>query len=257
MASESEANQLLGTSKWAVDVRRRLPQIARHRYHVSITGAEGTGKRFLAKLVHDLSPRAAKPMVPVDCSRLGPATFASQLFGHEAGALPGAVGAALGCFRAADGGTLYLAHVASLKLDHQEQLLGALNSRTVVPLGGQDAIAVDVRVITASTHDLQKQIQERQLLPELYTMLDAVSLRTMPLAQRPEDIAVLAEFFLAELAEEFDEPPKRLAPDGLRQLQRHAWPFNVAELREVMERAAVFWDHDVLDASAFGFLRDQ
>jgi DNA-binding NtrC family response regulator len=256
MSAETSMEELVGCSKWADDVRRRVPQIARHRYNVSITGAEGTGKRLLARLVHGLSPRADNPMIPVDCSLLGPKTFAGQLFGHEAGAFPGAVGPALGCFRAADAGTLYLAHVETLALDLQEQLLAALKTRHVMPIGGDGPIAVDVRVITASVRDLQKQIQDRHLLPELYTTLDAVSLRALPLSKRLEDIEPLANHFLADLAEEFDEPPKHLAADGLQRLKKHTWPGNVAELREAMERAAVFWDGDELSAEAFGFLHE-
>lgn len=254
MAAEQLLEKLIGTSAWAVDVRRRLPQIARHRYHVAVTGAEGTGKQFLARMVHALSPRCQQAMVPVDCTMLGESTFASQLFGHEAGALPAAKGAGLGCFRAADRGTLYLGQVESLTLDQQRRLLQVLQTRKVTPLGAQKAVEVDVRVITASTHDLQKQVQERHLLPELYTVLDAVSLHTVPLARRREDIAPLAGQFLVEVAEDFEESPKTLAPEAVERLSHYSWPGNLSELREVIERAAIFWDGEVLTAHAFDFM---
>ena len=175
MAAKGVLDKLLGESAWAAQMRRRIPQIVRDRYHVAITGDEGTGKRFLAGLIHELSPRAGQPMIPVDCSMLGESTFASQLFGHVAGALPGTSGPGLGAFRAAQGGTLYLAQVATLPLGQQVQLVDALRMRKVAPLGAAQMVAIDVRVITASTHDLQKQVQERRLLSELYTLLDAVS----------------------------------------------------------------------------------
>ncbi len=193
-------------------------------------------------------------MIPVNCALLGPETFASQMFGHEEGAFEATTGSGLGCLRAADGGTLCLAHVEGLSLEHQHLLLTALSTGKVTPLGAETSVAFDVRVITSSLNDLQKQVQDRRLLPELYTLLDAVSLHTLPLSQRLEDIEPLAQGFLAELAEELDEPPKRLMPDGCRRLRQHAWPGNVAELREVIERAAIFAEGDQLNAWSFSFL---
>lgn len=255
MPSESKLDQFLGVSAWAAEIRKRIPQIARHRYNVAVTGDEGTGKRLLARLVHDLSPRVERPMIPVDCGLLGPETFASQMFGHEAGAFDGVTGAALGCLRASDGGTVCLANVEALSLEHQHQLLTALSKRKVTPVGGETSVPFDVRVITSSLHDLQKQVQDRRLLPQLYTLLDAVSLRALPLTKRLEDVEPLARGFLVELAEELEEPPKILMPDGCRRLQQHSWPGNVAELREAIERAAVFAEGDQLSARSFAFLQ--
>ena len=194
------------------------------------------------------------PIIPVDCALLGEEAFASQMFGHAAGAIQGVTGATLGCLRAADEGTLCLAHVEALSLEHQHQLLGVLKSRRVTPVGSDELISFDLRVITSSILDLQKQVQNRRLLPELYALLDAVSLNTLPLCRRSEDIEPLATGFLRELAEEFDEPPKRLTKDGYRRLTKHEWPGNVAELREVIERAAVFSEGKSLTAKSFAFL---
>lgn len=254
MPMDEPLEQFWGVSPWANETRKRVPQIARHRYNVAITGAEGTGKRLLARLVHDLSPRAEQPMIPVDCSLLGESTFAGQMFGHEAGAMPAATGAALGCLRAADGGTVCLAHVEALALEFQHELLVALKSRKVTPVGGDDPIPFDVRVMTSSMLDLQKQVQDRKLLAELYTLLDAVSLNTVPLSKRREDIEPLAVGFLAELAEELGELPKQLMADGCQRLTKYGWPGNVAELREVIERAAVFSEGENLTARSFAFL---
>lgn len=251
-----EASRILGTSSWALETRRRIVQTARHRYNVAITGPAGSGKGFLAEVLHRLSPRAASPMIPVDCSLLTESTFASQLFGHEAGAMPGASGASLGCFRAADGGTILLANVATLPLERQRVLQSALNSGQVTAVGSETPVRVDVRLVTASYRSLQKDVSDRRLLPELYTLLDAVSLPTVALNQRSEDIAPLSAHFLVETAAEFDEPPKRLAKDGLARLEHYSWPGNITELRETIERAAVFSEKTELDASSFGFLSD-
>ena len=251
-----DASRILGTSSWAVETRRRIVQTARHRYNVCITGPEGAGKRFLADVLHRLSPRATSAMVPVDCSLLTETTFASQLFGHEAGAISGGTGAAMGCFRAADGGTLFLANVATLPLERQLVLQTALSSGQVTAVGSETPIPVDIRLVTASDRSLQKEVSDRRLLPELYTLLDAVSLPVIALNQRSEDIAPLAARFLLETAADFDEPPKHLAKDGLARLEHYSWPGNITELRETIERAAVFSEKTELDASCFAFLPD-
>ena len=251
-----EANRILGTSSWALETRQRIVQIARHRYNVAITGPPGAGKRFLADVLHRLSPRATRPMVPVDCSLLTDAVFASQLFGHEAGAFPGATGAAMGSFRAADGGTMLLANVETLSLERQQELQTALSARRITAVGSETPVPIDVRLVTASHRSLQKEVSDRRLLPELYTLLDAVSLTVVALQQRSEDIAPLAAQFLQEVAEEFDEPRKQLARDGLARLEHYHWPGNVTELRETIERGAVFSEKMELDASSFGFLPD-
>ena len=251
------ANDILGDSSWAVETRRRVAQIARHRYSVLITGPPGSGKQFLAAVLHSLSPRGEKPLVPVDCSRLGEQSFASQLFGHEEGAFAGLTGASLGSFRAADGGTLFLGQVERLPLAFQPLLLDALKSGQVHPLGAKRPERITVRLICSSLCDLQKEIQNQRLIPELYAQLDAVSLPTAALIDRSEDIAPLSEYFLAVTAEDYGDAPKRLSDGAIKRLRRHAWPGNVAELRSSLERAAVLADGDVLTATDFDFLASE
>jgi len=250
------ADDILGTSRWAVETRHRIGQIARHRFSVLITGPPGSGKQFLASVLHALSPRADKPLVPVDCSRLGEQSFASQLFGHEAGAFAGLTGASLGAFRAADGGTLFLGRVEHLPLSFQPLLFDALKSGRVHPLGAKHPIAVDVRLICSSLSDLQKEIQNQRLIPELYAQLDAVSLPTVALSQRREDVIPLAEHFLAVTAQEYEDAPRKLSDAARKRLKRYAWPGNVAELRSALERAAVLADDETLGAADFDFLEE-
>ena len=257
MEMKLSADDILGNSNWAVETRRRVSQIARHRYSVLITGPPGSGKRFLASILHALSPRRAKPLVPVDCSQLGEQSFASQLFGHEEGAFVGLAGAALGSFRAADGGSLFLGQVERLPLAFQPLLLDALKSREVLPLGARRPLRVDVRLICSSLCDLQQEIQNQRLLPELYAQLDAVSLPTVSLRERLEDIAPLAEYFLAITAEDYGDAPRKLGDGALKKLQRHDWPGNIAELRTALERAAVLADGKMLTAADFDFLGEE
>ena len=248
------ANDILGTSSWAVETRHRVAQIARHRYSVLITGPPGSGKRFLATVLHALSPRAAQPLVPVDCSRLGKQSFASQLFGHEEEAFAGLSGAALGSFRAADGGSLFLGQVERLPLEFQPLLLDALKSGRVQPLGAKRPVRIDVRLICSSLCDLQKEIQQQRLIPELYAQLDAVSLPTIPLRERVEDIAALSGHFLEVVAEDYGDAPRKLGEGALKRLKQYRWPGNIGELRSALERAAVLADGDVLAAADFDFL---
>ena len=163
MSHDTRMDQFLGVSEWATEIRKRLPQIARHHYNVAITGEKGSGKRLLARLLHQLGPRPERPIVPVNCAVLGELTFASQLFGHEASALPGSSGGALGCLRAADGGTVCLAHVEALSLERQHELFTVLSSQSVTPVGGNHSVSFDVRVITSSLHDLQRLVEVVQL----------------------------------------------------------------------------------------------
>lgn len=257
MEVKFSANDILGSSTWAVETRHRVAQIARHRYSVLITGPPGSGKRFLASVLHALSPRGAKLLVPVDCSRMGEQSFASQLFGHEEGAFAGLSGAALGSFCAADGGSLFLGQVERLPLPFQPLLLDALKSGQVHPLGAKRPVRVDVRLICSSLCDLQKEIQNQRLLPELYAQLDAVSLPTATLRERIEDIAPLAEYFLAVTAEDYGEAPRKLSDGALKKLKRHSWPGNIAELRNALERAAVLAYGDELTAADFDFLEGE
>ncbi|MCE9545735.1 MAG: sigma 54-interacting transcriptional regulator [Planctomycetia bacterium] len=250
-------DEILGASNWAEETRHRVAQIARHRYSVVITGPPGSGKRFVADMLHGLSPRADRPFIPVDCSLLSENTFASQLFGHEPGAFAAAQGGTLGCFRAADGGTLFLGRVELLPLEFQPLLLDALKTRRITPLGGSKAVAIDVRLICSSLSDLQKEIQRRHLLPELYPQLDSVSLTIPPLADRAEDIELLARSFLATVAAEYGELPRRLGADAMRRLLSYSWPGNVAELRSALERAALMAERDLLTAADFSFLGEE
>ena len=161
-----------------------------------ITGPRGSGKQFVARGIHRQSNRAEKPFVPVDCSQLRGETFTSQLFGHEAGAFGASAGSSLGAMRVADGGILFLGRVDSLPLAEQQQLLDVLLSQKVMPLGSGEAITVDVRVIASSLSDLQKEVQGQCFMPELYTRLERVTLRTVELCHRVEDVAsALGGFF--------------------------------------------------------------
>lgn len=209
-------------------------------------GATGTGKELIARCLHAQSARSAAPFVPVDCATISGPLCASQLFGHVKGAFTGADYAALGCFRAAEGGTIFLDEVGELDQHYQSMLLRVIQQRTVVPVGSHRELPVDVRIIAATNRPLDTEVHSGRFRMDLYYRLNVVSLRTLPLRDRADDIPVLARHFLDRIAEEDGLPCKRLSLEGLAKLCSHDWPGNVRELQNVLERAAVFSDTEVI-----------
>ena len=237
---------LIGNSLWARNVRRAVRQVAGSHASVLIIGATGTGKELIARAIHRQSPRAHGPLVALDCTSIPPSLFPSQLFGHVKGAFSGAECDTLGCFRAADGGTIFLDEIGELTPELQAQLLRVIQERTVIPVGSHRAIPVDVRIITATGRNLALEVGSGNFRLDLYYRLNVVKLRTTPLRDRPEDIEPLCRHFLARLAVENGLPQKRVAASALRILTACHWPGNVRQLQNVLERIAVFTEADEL-----------
>jgi DNA-binding NtrC family response regulator len=237
---------IVGRSDWAEQLRAVITAVAPYPSSVMISGASGTGKELVARAIHALSTRAEKRFIPVDCASITGTLFASHMFGHLKGAFTGAGYAALGCFRAADGGTIFLDEIGELELELQAKLLRVLQERVVVPVGSHDGLPVNVRVIAATNRDLQREVAAGRFREDLYYRLNVVAIQTLPLHQRPEDVDALAEHFLAQFAAENDMPPKRLSPAAVEKMHRYAWPGNVRELENTLERAILFTRGDVI-----------
>ncbi len=241
------APEIVGVSAWAADIRAKVLAVAACPSNVLVTGPTGTGKEVVARAIHAWSPRTQKPFIPVDCAAATGALFASHIFGHHKGAFTGAGHAALGCFRAAHGGTIFLDEVGELESDMQTKLLRVLQQRRVIPVGGHEEIPIDVRVIAATNRDLRCEVAAGRFREDLYYRLHVVALRTLPLRKRPEDIEHLARHFLHKLAITHGLPPKRLSEAALEQLQWCDWPGNVRQLENVLERAAFLTVSDLID----------
>jgi two-component system nitrogen regulation response regulator GlnG len=229
-------------------LRRVLEQatrIARTRLPVLVTGESGTGKELLARALHELGNVASGPLVAVNCGALTRELAESELFGHERGAFTGAGGRKLGWFGEASGGTLVLDEIGELPLDLQPKLLRVLETGRLRRVGGQGEVAVDVRVVALTLRDLRRDSGRGLFRLDLYHRLAGCELRLPPLRERPGDIALLAEHFLAEAAAELG--PHVLAPDALARLHAHDWPGNARELRNTLRRAAALSD-TVIDA---------
>ena len=206
---------------------------------VLVTGETGTGKELLARALHDWSPRAARPLVSLNCAALPAGVVESELFGHVKGAFSGASADRLGRFQAANGGTLFLDEVGELPFELQARLLRALQEGCFEPVGSDRTVRVDVRVIAATNADLPRAVQQKRFREDLYWRLAVFPIEMPPLRDRPEDIAGLAERHLAELARRAGRPPWRLTDASRRALGTAPWPGNVRELLNVIERATI------------------
>jgi DNA-binding NtrC family response regulator len=248
--SQPEIEGIVGDSSWARDIRAKVPAVAGCPSNVLITGPTGTGKEVIARAIHDHSPRARMPFIPVDCAAVTGTLFASHIFGHLKGAFTGAGYAALGSFRAAAGGTVFLDEIGELEADMQTKLLRVLQQRAVTPLGSHEEVGVDVRVIAATNRDLSREMAEGRFREDLYYRLHVISLRTTPLKDRPEDIEPLARHFLDKLAVLHGLAPKRLSDAALDRLRRFDWPGNVRQLENVLECATFSTGSELVDADA-------
>jgi len=204
---------------------------------VLIIGATGTGKELVADAIHQLSPRAAKPFVVINCAAIPEALLESELFGYVRGAFTGAVQSRLGRIHSAHGGTLFLDEVGELPLGLQSKLLRFLDQGEVQRLGSPDVFRVDVRVVAATNADLGALAQNKQFREDLFYRLSVFPIELPPLAERAEDIAGLARHFLQTFQTGNEE--QVLPQDSLRLLQEHSWPGNVRELQHVLERACI------------------
>jgi two-component system response regulator GlrR len=231
------------------DLLRQARLVADSDASVLIYGESGTGKELLARAIHKASPRAERPFVAVNCGAIPGELLESELFGHARGAFTGAVQAHKGLFQAADTGTLFLDEIGDMPLSLQVKLLRVLQEGEVRPVGSTQSIPVDVRVISATHRDLEAQRAANLFREDLYYRLNVVSLRLPPLAERREDIPVLATHFLRKLAERYRKPLPTLAPDAMALLIAAPWPGNVRQLLNLLEQAVALTTTTVIPAS--------
>jgi two-component system, NtrC family, response regulator PilR len=229
--------KLLGESEAVRKVRGMIERLARGQAPVYISGESGTGKELVARLIHELGPRGDKPFVPVNCGAIPENLMESEFFGHKKGSFTGAVQDKDGLFKAADGGTLFLDEVGDLPLAMQVKLLRAIQEKSVRPVGSQTELRVDVRILSATHKDLHQLVQQGRFRQDLYYRLNVIELHIPPLRERADDIPLLAEHICARLATNLGMKTPNLTEEALSTMRGYAFPGNVRELENILERA--------------------
>ena len=230
---------LIGQAPAMQEVFRSIGRLARSSMTVLITGESGTGKELVARALHQHSPRADKPFVALNTSAIASELLESELFGHERGAFTGADARRIGRFEQADGGTLFLDEIGDMSPALQTRLLRVLAESEFYRVGGQSSIEVDVRVIAATNQDLARAVEEGRFREDLYHRLNVIRIDTPPLRQRRQDIPVLLNHYLDEVAKELDVPAKSLNSEAMDLLQSYDWPGNVRQLVNATRRMTV------------------
>ncbi|HEX4240590.1 MAG TPA: sigma-54 dependent transcriptional regulator [Steroidobacteraceae bacterium] len=231
------APRLLGESPAMQTLREMIGRVARSQAPVHICGESGTGKELVAKLIHESGPRRDQPFVPVNCGAIPTDLMESELFGHKRGSFTGAVGDKKGLIQSAEGGTLFLDEIADLPLHMQVKLLRVIQEKAVRPIGEQQETPVDVRILSATHKNLSQLVAEGKFREDLFYRVNVIELRVPSLRERPEDVPELAEAILRRLGRRMKVTPPMLADEALDALERYAFPGNVRELENILERA--------------------
>lgn len=248
VAVEQSDDPILGKSPAIVQLRAQIAKLARSQAPLYISGESGSGKELVARRIHGLGPRANHPFVPVNCGAIPSELMESEFFGHRKGSFTGATADKPGLFQAARGGTLFLDEVADLPLAMQVKLLRAIQEKAVRPVGTQQEETVDVRLLCATHKDLAVEVAEGRFRQDLFYRINVIELSVPPLRQRREDIPLLASHILKQLAQRAGLPVPRLTAACLEQLCVYRFPGNVRELENMLERAFILAEGDVIDA---------
>jgi two-component system, NtrC family, response regulator PilR len=229
--------RLLGASAAMQHLREMIGRVARSQAPVHVFGESGTGKELVAKLIHESGPRHDSPFVPVNCGAIPTELVESELFGHKRGSFTGAVSDKKGLIQSAEGGTLFLDEIADLPLHMQVKLLRVIQEKAVRPVGEQLEVAIDVRILSATHKNLAQLVADGKFREDLFYRVNVIELRVPSLRERPEDIQELAESVLRRLGRRMKVTPPMLGKDAVAALQRYAFPGNVRELENILERA--------------------
>lgn len=248
-----ETGMFWGESSAMQNLRFLIDKVAKTDANILITGENGTGKEMLAREIHASSTRKNEALIPVDLGAITETLFESELFGHVKGAFTDARTDRPGKFEAANNGTLFLDEIGNLSYHLQAKLLTALQSRSVVRVGSNTPIPVNIRLISATNRDLQGMVEKEQFREDLLYRMNTIQVKIPALRERPEDIIPLTEIFFAKYANIYGKPTLKLTPDAEEKLQQQPWLGNIRELEHTIEKAVIISDSDTLDGSDFDF----
>ena len=238
---------LLGESQVMREIRSKIEKLARSQAPVYISGESGTGKELVATLIHQQGPRHDGPFIAINCGAIPHELMESEFFGHIKGSFTGATADKEGLFQAADGGTLFLDEVADLPLSLQVKLLRAIQEKKIRPIGGQQEIAINVRLLSATHKDLNKMVENGEFRQDLYYRINVIDLINPPLRSRNTDIPELAKHLLTKLAAANNQQQPTLSKEAISGLQHYHFPGNVRELENILERALALYDGNIIE----------
>lgn len=250
---DSSAQELIGNSPLVTELRDQIRRVARSQAPVHIYGESGVGKEIAARLIHSLGPRATKPFIAVNCGAIPPELVESELFGHKKGAFTGAHADKQGLFLAASGGTLLLDEIADLPLPVQVKLLRTIQEKSVRPVGSETELPVDVRLLSATHKNLAHQVRANLFRDDLYYRINVIGIHVPPLRDRREDIPLLANFLLKQLAQGNGVEMPVLTDEAIAQLTDYDFPGNIRELENILARAMTLSDQPSIGAVDIAF----
>jgi len=241
-------DKMAGKSKAIQQCKKMIAKLSRSQAPVLVSGDSGSGKELAAKLIHELGPRADGPFIPVNCGAIPTELMESEFFGHKKGSFTGASADKEGLFQAADGGSLMLDEVADLPLHMQVKLLRAIQEKAVMPIGARSEVSIDVRILSATNKPLKPLVESGHFRSDLYFRLNVIELHLPSLNERRSDIPILAERFLAEITQQWDdrEPPE-FTTEAMEALQNHTYTGNVRELINILQRAITMSEDDKIE----------
>lgn len=227
-------------------ILKMLPKISFTQANVLIMGESGTGKELIAKAIHNLSPKKDNPFVTVNCAGIPETLLESELFGHKKGAFTGATSDKMGLFKAADGGTIFLDEIGELPAALQVKILRVVEDKSFKPIGDTKDIKVDIRVISATNKELEKEVIEGRFREDLYYRLNVIPIRIPPLRERKEDVPVLVNYFLTKYSQEFGKDIRKISSSALELLTSYDFPGNVRELENIIERCVALETSNII-----------
>ncbi len=250
----SRTHQIIGESEAIKVVKETIDKVAPTEARVLITGPNGSGKELVAKWLHDKSQRAKGPMVEVNCAAIPSELIESELFGHEKGSFTSAHKQRIGKFEQAHGGTLFLDEIGDMSLSAQAKVLRALQENKIARVGGDKETKVDVRVLAATNKNLKEEIEKGNFREDLYHRLSVILIKVPPLKDRKDDIALLTNKFLEDIASEYGEAKKAISEGAIKKLQEAEWSGNIRELRNVIERLTIMCKEEITEAEVVKYM---
>ncbi|WP_026770366.1 sigma-54 dependent transcriptional regulator [Asinibacterium sp. OR53] len=250
----SKVQEIIGESEAIVKIKETIDKVAPTDARVLITGENGSGKELVARWLHEKSNRSGAPLVEVNCAAIPSELIESELFGHEKGSFTSAIKQRIGKFEQAHGGTLFLDEIGDMSLGAQAKVLRALQEGKITRVGGEKEISVDVRVIAATNKDLLKEVEAKSFRLDLYHRLGVILIHVPSLNERRDDVPLLVEKFMADVAEEYGQVKKGIDKKALDALKQHNWTGNIRELRNVVERLIILSGKEITAADVAAYV---